>query len=129
MMMDMGGQELKTMDSTDELTRLAEAEQQLKEQHAARKKELAALYKKERGVIQKKVRIARNSISAADRKLRTRRLILMGSYMEHITANDPAAKDRLVKGLDGFLERDRNRALFDLPPKPDSGPETPHDGS
>ena len=27
------------MDSTDELTRLAEAEQQLKEQHAARKKD------------------------------------------------------------------------------------------
>ena len=25
----------------------------------------------------------------------------MGSYMEHITANDPAAKDRLMKGLDG----------------------------
>ena len=47
------------MDSTDELTRLAEAERQLKEQHAAKKKELAALYKKERGVIQKKVSIAR----------------------------------------------------------------------
>ena len=105
------------MDSTDELTRLAEAEQQLKEQHAARKKELAALYKKERGLIQKKVRIARNRISAAERKLRTRRLILIGSYMEHITANDEAAKDRLMKGLDGFLDRDRDRALFDLPPK------------
>ena len=47
------------MDSTDELTRLAETEQQLKEQHAANKKELAALYKKERVLIQKKVRIAR----------------------------------------------------------------------
>ena len=51
------------MDSTDELTRLAEAEQQLKEQHAARKKELAALYKKERGVIQKKIRIAPKTAS------------------------------------------------------------------
>ena len=44
----------------------------------------------------------------------------MGSYMEHITANDEAAKDRLMKGLDGFLDRDRDRALFDLPQKPDS---------
>ena len=113
------------MDSTDELTRLAEAERQLKEQHAARKKELAVLYKKERGVIQKKARIARNRISAAERKLRTRRLILMGSYMEHITANDEAAKDRLMKGLGGFLERDRDRKLFDLPPRPT----TPSDGS
>ena len=105
------------MDSTDELDRLSEAERQLKEQHAARKKELAALYKKERGVIRKKVRIARNRISAAERKLRTRRLILMGSYMEHITANDEAAKDRLMKGLDGFLERDRDRDMFGLPQK------------
>ena len=105
------------MDSTDELTRLAEAERQLKEQHAARKKELAALYKKEHGVIQKRARIARNRISAAERKLRTRRLIFMGSYMEHITANDPAAKDRLMKGLDSFLERDRDREMFNLPPK------------
>ena len=39
----------------------------------------------------------------------------MGSYMEHITANDEAAKDRLMKGLDSFLERNRDRALFDLP--------------
>ena len=109
------------MDSTDELTRLAESERQLKEQHAANKKELAALYKKERGVIQKKVRIARNRISAAERKLRTRRLILMGTYMEHITTNDPAAKDRLMNGLDSFLERDRDRALFDLTPKETPG--------
>ena len=105
------------MDSTDELTRLAEVERQLKEQHSAKKKELAALYKKERGIIQKKVRIARNSSRAADRKNRTRRLILIGSYMEHITANDEAAKDRLMKGLDSFLERDRDRELFDLLPK------------
>ena len=111
------------MDSTDELTRLAEAEKQLKEQHAANKKELSALYKKERGVIQKKVRIAQNRFSAAERKRRTRRLILMGSYMEHITVNDEAAKDRLMKGLDGFLNRDRDRALFDLPPDQDSSPE------
>ena len=38
----------------------------------------------------------------------------MGSYMEHITTNDEAAKDRLMKGLDSFLERDRK--LFDFPP-------------
>ena len=47
-----------------------------------------------------------------------RRLILMGSYMEHITTDDEAAKDRLMKGLDCFLERDRDRILFDLPPRP-----------
>ena len=59
-------------------------------------------------------RSAQNRISAAERKRRTRRLILMGTHMEHITTNDPAAKNRLMKGLDGFLERDRDRDLFRL---------------
>ena len=50
------------------------------------------------------------------RERRTRRLILIGSYIEHTTQADPAKQDRLRKGLDGFLERDQDRALFDLPP-------------
>ena len=45
------------------------------------------------------------------------RLILIGSYMEHVTQADPDHKARLMKGLDGFLERDRDRELFDLAPK------------
>ena len=63
----------------------------------------------------------RARISARDRKRRTRRLILIGSYMEHVTQTDPDRKARLMKGLDGFLERDRDRELFDLAPK-DSAP-------
>ena len=47
----------------------------------------------------------RARISARERKLRTRRLILIGSYMEHVTQTDPDRKARLMKGLDGFLER------------------------
>ena len=38
----------------------------------------------------------------------------MGSYMEYVTQADPHSLDRLMKGLDGFLERDRDRELFDL---------------
>ena len=34
--------------------------------------------------------------------------------MEHVTQTDPDLKDRLMKGLDGFLERDRDRELFGL---------------
>ena len=59
----------------------------------------------------------RARISARERKRRTRRLILIGSYMEHVTQADPERKARLMKGLDGFLERDRDRPLFALPPK------------
>ena len=50
----------------------------------------------------------------------------MGSYIEYITANDEAAKDRSMKGLDGFLDSDR--ALFDLPPKPVSSTKTASSG-
>ena len=41
---------------------------------------------------------------------------LMGSYLEHVTGNDPDKRDRLIKGLDVFLERDRDRELFELAP-------------
>ena len=51
---------------------------------------------------------------SAERKRRTRRVILMGTYLEHLTGNDPDKRDRLIKGLDVFLERDRE--LFELPP-------------
>ena len=59
----------------------------------------------------------RARISVRERKRRTRRLILIGSYMEHVTKTDPDRKARLMKELDGFLERDRDRELFDLLPK------------
>ena len=62
----------------------------------------------------------RARISARERKRRTRRLILMGSYLEHVTQDDPERKARLMKELDGFLERDRDRELFDLAPLPQS---------
>ena len=41
----------------------------------------------------------------------------MGSYLEHVTDDDPGKRDRLMKGLEVFLERDRDRELFDLPHK------------
>ncbi len=40
----------------------------------------------------------------------------MGSYLEHVTQDDPERKARLMKELAGFLERDRGRGLFGLPP-------------
>ena len=41
----------------------------------------------------------------------------MGSYLEHVTLDDPERKARLMRELDDFLERDRDRELFDLAPK------------
>ena len=96
----------------DIIRRLYEKEErQLKEELAQKKAKLKAA----------QARI-RARISVRNRKRRTRCLILIGSYMEHVTQTDPDLKTRLMKGLDGFLERDRDRELFDLPPRldPDS---------
>ena len=41
----------------------------------------------------------------------------MGSYLEHVTQADSDRKARLMKELDVFLERGRDRELFDLPNK------------
>ena len=53
-------------------------------------------------------------ISVRECKRRTRCLILIGSYIEHVTQTDPDRKARLMQGRDGFLGRDRDRELFDL---------------
>ena len=91
----------------DIVRRLYEKEErQLKEELAQKKAKLK--------VAQARIRAR---ISVRDRKRRTRCLILIGSYMEHVTQTDPDLKARLMKGLDGFLERDRDRELFDLPPQ------------
>ena len=67
----------------------------------------------------------RSRISARERKRRTRRLILIGSYIEHVTQTDPHSLDRLMKGLDDFLERDHDRELFDLPPSKENADGNP----
>ena len=91
----------------DIIRRLYEKEErQLKEELAQKKAKLK--------VAQARIRAR---ISVRDRKRRTRRLILIGSFMEHVTQTDPDLKARLMKGIDGFLERDRDRELFDLVPK------------
>ena len=69
-------------------------------------------------MLETQIRRAQASLSTADRKRRTRRLILLGSYIDSVSQADPAAMTRLMKGLDAFLERDQDRALFDLAPRP-----------
>ena len=91
----------------DIVRRLYEKEErQLKEELAQKKAKLKAAQA-----------LIRARISVRNRKRRTRCLILVGSYMEHVIQTDPDLKARIIKGLDGFLERDRDRELFDLAPK------------
>ena len=106
------------MEPQDELQQLLARQAALKQELKARKKELQEAQRRQRDTLTRQIRRAQVRVSAADRKRRTRRLILIGSYIEHTTENDQAKLDKLIKGLDGFLERDQDRALFDLEPRP-----------
>ena len=101
----------------EELKQLLARQEDLKQELKAKKKELQDAQRRQRDNLQKQIRRAQARISAAERKRRTRRLILMGSYLEHVTQADSDRKARLMKELDVFLERDRDRELFDLPHK------------
>ena len=106
----------EAMEPQDELQQLLDRQEALNQELKAKKKELQDAQRRQRANLQKQIRNAQARVSAADRWRRTRRLILMGSYLEHVTQDDPERKARLMKELDGFLERDRDRGLFDLPP-------------
>ncbi len=105
------------MEPQEELKQLLARQETLKQELKARKKELLEAQRRQRDNLKRQIRRAQSRITAVERKRRTRRLILMGSYLEHVTGDDPGKRDRLMKGLDGFLERDRDRELFDLPGK------------
>ena len=105
------------MDPQEELNQLLARQQTLQQELKAKKKELQHAQRRQRANLQKQIRRAQSRVSSAERKRRTRRLILLGSYLEHVTQDDPQRKARLLKELDDFLERDRDRELFDLPPR------------
>ena len=104
------------MEPQEELEQLLARKETLKQELKARKKELQDAQRRQRDNLKRQIQRAQSRTSAAERKRRTRRLILMGSYLEHVAGDDPCKRDSLMKGRDGFLERDRDRGLFDLPP-------------
>lgn len=59
---------------------------------------------------------ARARESSQQRKLDTRRKVLLGSYLLSKIKQDEELKTEVLSGLDQYLTRDAERALFDLPP-------------
>ena len=109
------------MDPQEELNHLLARQQTLQQELKAKKIELLHAQRRQRANLQKQIRRAQSRVTTTERKRRTRRLILLGSYLEHLTGDDPGKRGSLIKDLDGFLERPQDRALFDLPPRPDPG--------
>ena len=105
------------MHPQEELNQLLQRQEALHQELKERKKELLEAQRVRKETLKRQIRRAQSRITTAQRKRRTRQLILMGSYLEHVTGDDPDKRDRLMKGLDVFLERDRDRELFDLAPK------------
>ena len=78
---------------------------------------LAELEQKKAQILNKIARF-RNVESAKERKRDTRQKILSGSWVLAEAEKDKALGQRLRKGLDAFLERDGDREVFGLTPRP-----------
>ena len=104
------------MDPQEELQQLLARQQTLRQDLKARKKELQDAQRRQRNNLQKQIRRAQARLSAAERKRRTRCLIVLGSVLEQQHSHT-----ELIALLDQALDRDQDRALFDLPPKGTAG--------
>ena len=89
------------------------------------KKRIQALKRKKKQVLTRQVRRAQARLNAHERRRRTRRLILMGTLVEHQVSHSEDAQSRLRHDLDAFLKRGRDRELFDLPPLAEPDPDSP----
>jgi chaperonin cofactor prefoldin len=78
---------------TDSLTKLLERKQRLEQQ----------------------ITNAKSRLKKVDRAADTRRKILIGAYFLEVKYK--GKEDELTKMMEGFLVRDNDRALFNLPPK------------
>jgi hypothetical protein len=65
--------------------------------------------------LEQQIASAKALVKKVDRANDTRKKILVGAYFLDVKYKDK--EDELKKLMDGFLVRDNDRALFDLPPK------------
>ena len=100
------------MDSQEELKLLLARQETLTQKLKARKNELQEAQRRQRNNLKRQIRRAQTRLSAAERKHRTRRLIVLGSLLEKQHSHP-----ELIALLDQALDRDQDRALFDLPPR------------
>ena len=107
------------------IEKLRAKQDDLEEKARESKKRIQALKRKKKAVLTRQVRQAQARLNAHERRRRTRRLILMGTLLEHQVSHSEEAQSRLRRDLDAFLKRDRDRELFDLPSLADPDPASP----
>lgn len=69
-------------------------------------------------LLQKLEAQAKTKQAGQERKLDTRRKVLLGAYLMTRIKGDDELKGQVLAGLDKYLWRDAERALFSLPPLP-----------
>ena len=106
------------------IEKLRKKQDDLEEAARESKKRIQALKRKKKQVLTRQVRRAQARLNTHERRRRTRRLILIGTLLEHQVSHSEEAQSRLRHDLDVFLKRDRDRELFDLPPLAEPVPDS-----
>ena len=84
----------------------------LKAELDAERQKLREIQRKKKRLIENRIRREKYRLSLQERKRDTRRKILAGSWVLSRAENDQDAGKASRKGLDEFLERERDRELF-----------------
>ena len=106
-----------------ELLKQREAlKQKMKQELKDAQKQVEDAQRKKKSVLEKQIRIAQTRASSLQRKTDARRKILIGAMVLSHVDQKPESNANLLRDLDEFLERDRDRALFDLPNRPNTAP-------
>ena len=116
------------MDLEERLAELKSRKRELQDRLGQSKKEFLSLQKEKKRTLENQIRRAQYRITAAERKRRTRQLILIGSVVKKKADQDSKTRLWLDQALDEDLDRPQDRELFDLGPKKENGkapPETP----
>ena len=90
---------------------------EMKQELKAAQKQLEDAQQKKKAVLEKHIRIAQTRASSLQRKTDARRKILIGAMVLNLVDQKPESNANLLRDLDEFLERDRDRELFDLAPR------------
>ncbi len=105
------------------LAALEKEEANLKSEMADKRQKLRETEQDRRKYLAARMRRVKARLSVQERRQRTRRLILIGTLVEHELVENPKRRARFNSRLDAFLTRDRDRELFGLKPRGD-GTET-----
>lgn len=71
--------------------------------------------------IEAKMQQIRARQQASERKIDTRKKVLLGAYLMSKMEDDEAMRDEVLRDLDGFLVRENDRKVFGFLPKKEAG--------